>query len=111
MTNDRPLRIASLLKQEIATELMRHLDTSKFGMVTITAVEVNPKLTSARVFVHANKKNGELVKAIERTTHSWLRDMQKRLTLRKLPQLVFRIDQSVRYVDHIEELLRDIKQK
>jgi len=111
MTNDRPLRIASLLKDEISFELVRNLDASKFGLVSITAVEVNPKLTVAKVFVHSSKKNGELVKAIERTTHSWVKSVQKRLTLRRCPQFVFMIDQSVRYVDHIDELLREIKKK
>jgi len=111
MTNDRPFRIASLLRQEIATELARHLDTSKFGLVTITAVDVNPKLTTANIFVHAQKKNGELIKAIERSMHSWIKNLQKRLTLRNIPHLHFQIDQGINYANHIDELLREIKEK
>ncbi len=111
MTNDRPFRIASLLKEEIAIELARHLDNSKFSLVTVTAVEVNPKLTTAEVFVHANKKNGELIKAIEKSKHHWIKNLQKRLTMRHVPQLNFKIDHSVDYVSHIESLLCKIKQK
>jgi len=111
MTNDRPFRIASLLQQEIAMDLARHLDTSKFGLVTVTSVDVNPKLTSATVFVHAQKKNGELAKAVEKSEHYWLKDLQKRITLRKIPHLNFRVDQGVGYANRINDLLREIKEK
>jgi ribosome-binding factor A len=85
------------------------------GMVSISSVKITPDLFDARVYLSFFKVSdpNTALKLIEE--RSW--EIKKALTarvrhqLRSMPQLSFFIDDTLEYVDKMEQLFRDIKKK
>lgn len=79
-------------------------------MVTVTTVNVSPDLSLARVHlsIFPSNKGKEVLKLVE-TSAKYLRgELGKRVSkqLRIVPELVFFIDDSLDYVERIDELLK-----
>lgn len=85
------------------------------GMISIASVKITPDLFDARIYLSFFKvaDPGAVLKKIEE--RSW--EIKKELTarvrhqLRSMPQLSFYIDDTLDYVDKIEQLFKDIKKE
>jgi ribosome-binding factor A len=79
--------------------LLRELNDPRLGpLISITRVEVTPDLANARVFVSVMGDEGEqkqAMKALEAAGGFMHRELKKRLTMRKVPFLNFRLDTSI----------------
>ena len=82
------------------------------GMVSISSVKITPDLYEARIYLSfyqvANPKDA--LKLIEDRAWEIKRDLVSsiRNQLRSMPQLSFYIDDSLDYVDKMENLFREI---
>ena len=107
MDNTRTNKVNRLLQKELS-ELFR-LQTSalKGVLVTVTSVSISPDLGIAHVRL-SNDKADELLSAIKQNTVAIRYDLGKRVKsqLRKLPELYFHIDDSLNYLERIDELLK-----
>lgn len=79
-------------------------------MVTVTTVNVSPDLSLARVHlsIFPSNKGKDVLKLVE-TSAKYIRgELGKRVSkqLRIVPELVFFIDDSLDYVERIDELLK-----
>jgi ribosome-binding factor A len=112
----RQKQVAGVIQKDL-NEIFQRLGLSMLngGMVSIASVKVTPDLFEARVYLSFFKVNDpvETLKQIE--DRSW--EIKKELTarvrhqLRSMPQLTFYIDDTLDYVDKMENLFKEIKKK
>lgn len=104
----RTRKIGELLQRELATLIPREVGDPRAAKVTITAVDVAPDLSNARVFVTHLAGEAQAEKAVTALNHAagFLRHaLMKRVVLRHVPDLRFMYDASVERGDKIERLL------
>ncbi|MEJ2695309.1 MAG: 30S ribosome-binding factor RbfA [Candidatus Sulfobium sp.] len=107
----RSERVADLIREEIADLIMYKLKDPRIGFVTVTGVEMTPDLKMARVFVsilREEEREGTL--EILNASKSFIRSsLSKRLRLKFIPSIEFRLDTSIDYGFKIDRLLKEIK--
>lgn len=107
MASNRIGRINEEIQRELA-ELIRSLkDPRVQTMITITRVETTPDLRYAKVMISVmeDAKEKEALKGL-RSAGGWLRrELGSRLQLRYTPELVFELDDSLKYGAHMFDLL------
>ena len=105
-------RLNALLRGEISELLAREVkDPRLAGLVSITRVEVSPDLRHARVFVSAlagDDENREVLRALGSAAPFLRRELLRRLTLRHVPDLVFRHDDSIKRGAELTEIIEGL---
>jgi len=94
----RAQRVADQIQRELADLLRLHLKDPRVGMVTITAVDVSPDLTHAKVlFTHlAGAENSQATVVGLQHAAGYLRtELAHRLKLYSVPRLEFVYDDSI----------------
>lgn len=92
--------------------LFRDLKDRRIGFVTITGVDMSPDLRHAKVFVSIMGNEGEKKASLEALNHAagWIRhELGRRIRMKFLPEIVFRVDGSQEYGEHIDHLLDEAK--
>lgn len=109
----RSQRVGDLLRQEIADIIMRKIKDPRLGFVTVTGVEITDDLKIAKVFISILKEEEkETTLNILNSAKKFVRsEVAKRIRMKTIPSIEFRMDESIEYGDRIEKLLRDIKEK
>jgi len=107
----RQLKVAREIQRDLA-EIIRSKGMAAYGgaLVTVSGVKISPDLALARVYVSIfpSAKAGEVMAKLEQENKS-LRGELGRLVakqLRIVPELTFALDDSLDYVEHIDELLK-----
>ena len=109
MEGTRINKIERLLQKELS-ELFRKQTAMMSGtLVSVSAVRVSPDLGVAKAYlsIFPSEKSDELMAAIEKNKRTLRYDLgqQVRTQLRKIPELMFFLDDSLDYVDQINKLL------
>jgi ribosome-binding factor A len=100
------------MKQEIADILMRKIKDPRIGFVTVTDVEISHDLRNAKVFVSIYGGDKEATVEGLSSAAAFIRaELSGRMRLRRVPELLFRIDSTAERGAHIMELLREIELK
>lgn len=108
----RANRVAEQMKKEIADILKRKVKDPRVEFVTVTDVEVTGDLQQATVYVtvlEQQVKQEEALKGLEKAKGIIRSEVGTRIRLRKTPELSFKIDESIAYGNHIDDLLRQLK--
>ncbi len=109
METTRQQKIARLIQKELS-EIFR-LQTAKVSnvIVSVSAVRVSPDLSIARVYlsIFPSDKAKVLIDSINESAKTIRYDLAQkvRYQLRKTPGLSFYIDDSLDYIEHIDNLL------
>jgi len=111
MSSLRQKKINTLLKQELSLIFREETRTVCMGaMVTVTVVNVSPDMTYAKVYisVFGGKDDKEVYENIKKYSGHIRGIMGKRLgkSLRRIPELDFKIDDSIDYANKIDQLLK-----
>ena len=106
----RTERVADFLQQELAKLLLHSVRDPRAEFVSITAVEVSRDLRYARVFFTKlgleDAKSAEEVTRVLDTAAGFLRsEIARESTLRTVPKLTFKFDESVGRGRQMEALL------
>ncbi len=108
----RSERVADLLKKEVASMLLRKVkDPRVHGLVTIISVKVTNDLRHAELFVSVlggSQEERAAMKGLKKATGFIRASLGKRLHMRRIPELHFRLDETVKAQERIEGLLRKI---
>ena len=109
----RSQRVGDLLRQEIADIIMRKVKDPRIGFVTVTGVDLTDDLKIARVYISClDEKEKEVTLEILNSAKNFIRsEVGKRVRIKVLPSVEFRIDESLGYGDKIDRLLREIREK
>lgn len=107
----RSQRVSDLLREEIAEIIMRRLKDPRLGFVTVTGVDITEDLKIARVFVSVLKtEDRESTLEILNSAKNFVRsEVAKRIRMKVIPTIEFRIDESIEYGARIDKLLKEIK--
>jgi len=107
----RSQRVGDLVREEIADIIMYKLKDPRIGFITVTGVDMSPDLKSAKVFVSILKEDErELVLEILNSSKNFFRSLlSKRLKMKVIPNVEFRLDTSIEYGFKIDKLLKEIK--
>ena len=110
--SQRTDRLDSQIRAELAELLHREMKDPRVGFATITRVETARDLGTAKVWVSIMGTDVEREKTMKALTDAapWLRrQLGERLTVRHVPQLVIRHDDSIEAGDRVLRLLRELE--
>lgn len=109
----RSQRVGDLLRQEISDIIMRRLKDPRIGFITVTGVDVSDDLKNARVFISVLKEEDrEITLKVLNDAKKMVRsELAKRVRLRSIPSIEFRMDEAIEYGSRIEKLLKEIKEE
>lgn len=111
MESTRQSKVARLIQKDLG-EIFQRLerDVLQGKMVTITVVRMSPDLSLAKVFlsVFPSDKKEEFVEHLKQYTKPIRSQLGQRVRnqLRIVPELAFFIDDSLDYVEKIDQLLK-----
>jgi len=111
--SQRTDRLDSQIRQELMDLLQREMQDPRVGFATITRVETARDLGHARVFVSVygtDEEQARSMAALDAATPWLRRRLGERLTLRHVPELSLRRDQSIESGDRVLRLLRELEE-
>ena len=107
----RQLKVAREIQKDLA-EIIRSKGMAAYGgaMVTVSEVRISPDLSVAKVFVSVfpSEKAAAVMASLEENNRSLRGELGHVVgrQLRIVPELVFLLDSSLDYAEHIDELLK-----
>ena len=114
MMYSRALRIQDQLRKEISEIIQNGLKDPQIGFVTITAVEVSGDLKNATVFysvLGGAKEKQDTAAALKRARGFIQAEINRRVRMKRIPQISFEFDRSVEYGDRIDKIIEQIHQE
>lgn len=113
MESTRQLKIAKLLQKDLGEIFQKHIAdiTGGFAMVTVTKVHITKDLSQAKVYISIfgtpdKEKTFSKILAGVKTVRRILAD-RIRHQVRAVPELIFYHDDSLDYIEHIDDLLKN----
>lgn len=112
----RQKQVAAVLEKEL-NDIFQRLGLAMMngGMVSIASVKITPDLFEARIYLSFFRIDDTQAALKQVQERSW--EIKRELTarvrnqLRTMPQLTFYIDDTLEYVDKMEQLFKDIKKQ
>ena len=110
MEKKRLSRIERLLQKELGELFRKQTAMTRGTLISVSTVHASPDLSTAKVYlsIFPSEKGKELLEAIEKNKKTLRYDLGQiiRTQLRRIPELVFFLDDSLDYVDNIDKLLK-----
>ncbi|BBA93277.1 MULTISPECIES: 30S ribosome-binding factor RbfA [Streptococcus] len=108
-------RVGMEIKREVNEILQKKVRDPRVQGVTITDVQMVGDLSMAKVYYTIMSSlasdNQKAQTGLEKATGTIKRELGRKLTLYKIPDLVFEKDQSIEYGNKIDQMLRALEQK
>ena len=111
-TYNRADRVADQIRMEVADILMRKIKDPRVRSVTVTDVDLTADLRIAHVYVTTMEKEQaerEVFAGLSKASGFVRAELGRRLTLRYLPEVVFRKDVSGLRGDRVMKLLDELQ--
>jgi len=110
-TSQRQLRVAELIRHEMADLLARgdiHDSVIEHHMITVPEVRVTADLRLATIYIMplGGRDEKEVLDALERNIRYVRGEIVRRVNLKFAPEIRFRIDERFGEAERIEKLLR-----
>jgi ribosome-binding factor A len=102
-------RLANIIKKNIAEIIQFQLKDPSIGFVTITDVQLTSDNSLAKIYVMFLGQNPRKEAGINALKHSkgFLRtELGKTLSIRKVPDLMFILDESLDKANRIDEIIK-----
>ncbi len=111
METTRQAKIARLIQKELS-EILRLQTAKTHGIIiSVSAVRVSPDLSIAKAYlsIFPSAKAPQILEDLTRSAKTIRYDLgQKvRFQLRKIPELAFYLDDSLDYIENIDNLLKE----
>ena len=109
MDSTRQRKISRLVQKELSEIFRRETAKTRGTLVSVSSVRVSPDLSVAnvRLSIFPSENAQAIMDSINANEKSIRYELaqQVRYQLRRCPELKFHIDDSLDYIDHIDELL------
>ena len=108
--SQRAQRVGEQIQRELAQMLRDEVKDPRVGRVTITAVDVSPDLSHAKVFITdlaGGEHAEESLRALGRTAGFLRSELAHRMNLYSVPQLHFAYDDSIESGIRLSKLIDD----
>lgn len=110
METTRQNKVSRLIQKELSEIFLLQTKSMHVVLVSVSAVRISPDMSIARVYlsVFPSERAAEIVKNTNDNMKSVRYDLGVRVRhqLRIIPELKFFVDDSLDYVDRIDELLK-----
>ena len=110
MEGTRLSKIERLLQKELGELFRKETAVMRGVLVSVSAVRISPDLGVAKVYlsIFPSEKGQELLLSVEKNKKTLRYDLGQivRMQLRRIPELVFYLDDSLDYVENIDKLLK-----
>ncbi|MFW5755119.1 MAG: 30S ribosome-binding factor RbfA [Tangfeifania sp.] len=106
----RQNKISRLVQREMA-DILLQLNKSKYQgkLISVTTVRVTKDMGIARIYlsIFPSEHSGEILEEIKRNSKAIRGELGHRIgkSVRVIPELEFYIDDSLDYIEHIDDLL------
>lgn len=110
----RQEKLGEQIAIEVSDLLRTRVKDPRVGFASITHVEVSGDLRHAKIFVSVMGEEEDKKSTMEALRHAsdFLRhEMAGRLTLRFMPEIVFKLDSSIEQGSHILSLIREMEKE
>lgn len=114
MVSRRQRKVAELLHEELSQIIQYEAEDPRLGFVTVTGVEVSPDLQQARVYVSVlgdKTETAQTLAGLASASGYFRRKLSETVSLRRIPELTFRLDNTFDQGLRIDSLLDAIKQE
>ncbi len=109
MESTRQAKISRLLQKELSEIFRRPTAKTHGTLVTVSAVRVSPDLSIARAYlsIFPSAQAADVIESIKKSAQTIRYELAQRVrfTLRKTPELQFYLDDSLDYLENIDNLL------
>jgi ribosome-binding factor A len=109
----RPERVSEVIRQAVGAFLTADVRDPRIGFVTVIGVDVSADLAHAKVRVSVMGSEEEKAKSLEGLASAarFLRaQLSKELPLRTCPELHFHLDRGLEHAQHIDRVLKELKE-
>jgi ribosome-binding factor A len=110
METTRQNKIARLIQKELSDIFLLQAKSMNGVIVSVTNVRVTPDLSIAHAYISVfpSGRSEEIVNNLNANMKSIRYDLgtRVRFQLRVIPELKFHVDDSLDYLEHIDELLK-----
>lgn len=106
-------RISDRIYQELSEMLIKDIQDPRLNAIFITDVKVDRELAYADVYVSAvegHDRAEEVLDALNHASGYFRRELSHKVELRVFPRLRFHWDPTPERADHIEQLLKQMKE-
>lgn len=115
-TSRRVSRVSALIQQEVSQMVLHEIKDDRVGagMVSITLVDVSGDLQHAKIYVSVygtDEAREETMEGLKSATGFVRRELGKRLSLRRTPEIAFIEDRGIERGDRILTLLTQLSQE
>jgi len=110
----RPERVQEALRQEISRIVQNEIKDPRLGFITITGVELTKDLRYAKVYfsVLGEEKEKKLALKGLNSARGYIKGhISDRIKLRFMPQIEFKIDETLEHTKKIYDLLDKLKKE
>ena len=108
----RPERVQEALRQEISKVALEEIKDPRVGFLTITKVELTKDLRYAKVYfsvLGGAKEKALALKGLNSAKGYIKGVVADRIKLRLVPEISFRIDESIEHTEEIYNMFKKIK--
>jgi len=114
MSGRRPERLAEQIKEEVSLIVAGEVEDPRVGFVTITDAKITPDLRHAKIYFSVMGTDDEIKEsraALNRAARFIRHQLGAALRIRRVPELHFVFDETLRTATRIEELLSEEVEK
>lgn len=107
----RSARVGDLIREEIADIILNKIKHKTLGFITVTGAKVSDDLRNAIVYLSVLKSEDaeKTIRKLKESSSFIKGELGRRLKMKFVPSLTFKIDESIQYGMKIDKLLEDIK--
>ena len=114
MSKQRSERVQEALRQEISNIIHDEIKDPRIGFLTITKVELTKDLRHAKIYFSIlgdAKDNSKALQGLNSAKGYIKNIVAERIKLRFVPEIAFKVDESLHYTQEIYDLLSRIRKE
>lgn len=110
MTSERIKKLNDLLRDEVAKILLIELEKDDSILITVISADISPTLEHAtiKISVFPLNKADEVLRKIGKQIYHLQQSLNKRLKMRPIPKIRFKLDRTEEQAEKIEKILKKV---
>ncbi len=103
-------QVSELIKRELSNIIVKEFDCPNGVLITITEVDVSIDFENAKVLISIYPENlsQKVMKDLDNQINEFQSMLFKRLKMRIVPRLFFRLDDRLKIADEVEKIIEKI---
>lgn len=114
MSRQRPERVQEAIRQEISNIVQHQIKDPRLGFITITKVDLTKDLRYAKVYFSVLGEDKDKLLALKglNSAKGYIKGLiADRIKLRYMPEIEFKIDDSLEHRNKIYDILNKLKKE